>query len=111
MDEIYKMVSANVRKYRVQAGMTQQQLADALDVGYAYISKLERGRSGVKLGTLNKIAEALSVSIGDLVGTRQVSSRHLVGKGLEREISQLSRGDLNQLSRLFQQAKRLLSSR
>ncbi len=111
MDEIYKRVSVNVRKYRTQAGLTQQQLADALDVGYAYISKLERAKTGVKLGTLNKIASALGVSVGELVGASRVSSRHLIGKRLEREITQLSKNELHQLSRLFQRAKKLLATR
>lgn len=43
----YKKLRAVLKALRVEAGMTQLQLALALDVGQSYISKLERGESFV----------------------------------------------------------------
>lgn len=37
----YDIVRKNIRKYRKWANMTQQQLADAIDVSMHYISQIE----------------------------------------------------------------------
>lgn len=43
----YNDLRALLRKVRVQAGLTQVQMAEALSVGQSYVSKLERGENFV----------------------------------------------------------------
>ena len=58
-------VSKNIKKYRIEAGITQEQLA--LDVGksYDFIRRLEykKGEIGCSLDTLYKISIVLGVTM------------------------------------------------
>ena len=56
-----------IRRYRDASGLSQQQLADCLDVSKGFISALEGGRSVPNLDRLLQIAEALRVPPGALV--------------------------------------------
>lgn len=52
------MVAELVRDSRKKAHLTQQQLAEKLNVNRAYISKIERASSDVRISTLRKIVES-----------------------------------------------------
>lgn len=56
-------ISENVKRYRIEAGMTQKDLAMAM--GYkspSTIAKIESGENSVDLETCKKLAEILNVS-------------------------------------------------
>ena len=57
------MIGELIKKVRQNNGMTQQQLADALGVQRAAISKYEKGIVPPNITTLEKIATALEVPI------------------------------------------------
>jgi predicted transcriptional regulator len=49
-----------LRRLRQEAGKTQAELADTLDVSQSYIARLERGTLDPKLSIVNKIVELLT---------------------------------------------------
>ncbi|CAN5913084.1 helix-turn-helix transcriptional regulator [soil metagenome] len=51
------MIAELVKDARAMAHLTQQQLADRLEVNRAYISKIERGVGDVRVSTLKRIVE------------------------------------------------------
>ena len=51
------MVAELVKESRKKAHLTQQQLAEKLNVKRTYISKIERASSDVRISTLRKIIE------------------------------------------------------
>ncbi len=51
-----------VRAFRTECGMTQQDLAEALDLSIAYVSLIERGGRNPPYTTVVAIARALGVS-------------------------------------------------
>jgi len=51
---------------RIRAGLTQEQMADQLEVTKETISNLERGVHGPKFDTLEKIAKVLNVPVIEL---------------------------------------------
>lgn len=51
------MIAEMLKSARKDAHLTQQQLADKLKVNRAYISKIERAISDMRLSTLKKIVE------------------------------------------------------
>lgn len=61
------IVGAQIRHYRMQAGLTQSALADALGVTVQAVSKWERG-GAPDIAMLPDIADRLSVSIDTLFG-------------------------------------------
>ena len=56
-----------IRRYRHQAGLSQQQLADSVGVSKGFISALEGGRSAPSVDMLVQIADALGVSAGAIM--------------------------------------------
>lgn len=55
-----------LRVLRDRAGLTQEQLADRLQMDATYVSRIERGRRGVQWLTVQRFLRALDVSLGDL---------------------------------------------
>ena len=51
------MVAELVKESRKKAHMTQEQLAKKLNVNRAYISKIERASSDIRISTLRRIIE------------------------------------------------------
>ncbi len=63
MDVDYQVIGGRIRKAREDKGITQELLAERIDVSNAYISKIERGKTAVNLDNLDKICTALNISI------------------------------------------------
>ena len=55
-----------IRKARKDKRMSQEELADRVDLHYTTISRIERGISNPPVQTVSKIAKALRVSLSDL---------------------------------------------
>ena len=51
------MIAELVKEARAKAQLTQEELADRLNVKRSYISKIERGVSDIRISTLRKIIE------------------------------------------------------
>ena len=56
----------NVKKYRLDAKISQEKLADLCDLHRTYISNVERGKRSISLNNIEKIALALKINIQDL---------------------------------------------
>ncbi len=52
-----------IRELRTERSWTQQMLADHAGIGQDHLSELERGRKEIGIKTLERIAEALDVSL------------------------------------------------
>ena len=60
--EINIQIGENIKAAREHAKMTQEQLAEYIEVSPQYISDLERGVVGVSIATLKRLCIALGVS-------------------------------------------------
>ncbi|MEP9357099.1 helix-turn-helix transcriptional regulator [Xanthobacter sp. KR7-65] len=65
--DIRRIFGANVRRYRVAAGLSQEAVAVKMGVDRAYVSGMERGQQNVTLLTMWHLAEALNVKPADLL--------------------------------------------
>jgi transcriptional regulator with XRE-family HTH domain len=61
------LVGANVRRRRVELGMTQEDLAEAAGLSQQYISGLERGQRNPTVVTLWELSRPLSLLPADLL--------------------------------------------
>ena len=59
--DIIRVFSQNVRKYRLQKGMSQEELADKANLHRTYISAVERERRNISIENIQHIAEALNI--------------------------------------------------
>ena len=53
--------AANLRRFRHEKGITQEELADLAKLNRTYLSKLETGATYAGLEIVGKLAEALAV--------------------------------------------------
>ncbi len=61
-----RLIGKQIARFRKESGMSQAQLAEAIDVASETISRLERGVSIPSLNTLEKISGVLNISFKDL---------------------------------------------
>ena len=63
----YSKIGQNIRKLRKERGITQQQMAQWLNLSPGYYGKMERGMKKISLDHLSRIGEILDVPIEILV--------------------------------------------
>ena len=61
-------ISENIRKYRKEAGLTQEQLAERFGVSFQAVSRWENGTTYPDIELLPAIAESFGVGIDELMG-------------------------------------------
>ncbi|MFB1487752.1 MULTISPECIES: helix-turn-helix transcriptional regulator [unclassified Thiocapsa] len=59
-------LARNLRKLRVSAGLSQDDLAERTGLSQTWISRLESGGANPTIETLSSIAEALEIRVHDL---------------------------------------------
>ena len=74
-----------IRELRKEKGMTQQELANLLHITDRAVSKWERGLCAPDLSTLEPLAQALGISVGELI-TGERMAMQVPADGLERTV-------------------------
>ncbi|WP_332691910.1 helix-turn-helix domain-containing protein [Bosea sp. (in: a-proteobacteria)] len=65
--DIRMVIAANARALRLAKGLTQAQVAQRLGVDRAHVSALEMGQRNPTAVSLWEIAQALEITVSDLV--------------------------------------------
>ncbi len=72
----YTIIGERLKKARTDKKMTQERLAEKLDVSIAFLSRIERGNSHVNLKRLSQICEILGVSEGYILNDASSNSEN-----------------------------------
>jgi len=59
--DIRRVFGANMRRYRLAAGISQEAVAERMGVDRAHVSSMERGQQNVTLLTIWQAAQALNI--------------------------------------------------
>lgn len=62
----YRDLGLAISYFRKSRGMTQQQLADIMDVNYETISRIENANTGISMDMLFELSKALGISLGEI---------------------------------------------
>lgn len=74
----YSVIGERLKRARKEKHLTQEQLAEKLDVSIAFLSRIERGSSQINLKRLSQICEILDTTEGDILnGTSSKSAKYL----------------------------------
>lgn len=65
--DIHARLAKNLRRLRVEKGLSQEAFAFEVNIHRTYISDLERGRRNPSIEIIERIALAMSVPSGDLL--------------------------------------------
>lgn len=74
----YSVIGRRIKEARNEQNMTQENLADILNISVAFLSRVETGKAQINLKRLTQIAEILKVSPGYLLtGSNTTSKEYL----------------------------------
>ena len=77
----YTIIGERLKKARIDKNLTQEKLAEKLDVSIAFLSRVERGNSHINLKRLSQICEILGVSEGFILnGVSNKSENYLTSE-------------------------------
>ncbi len=67
MSDIAKIIGQRIRNYRTQKGLSQEKLAELSGCHSTYIGQLERGEKNATLESVERITNALEISLSKLL--------------------------------------------
>ena len=76
----YSVIGSRIKQARLAKNMTQEDLADKIDISVAFLSRVERGNSHINLKRLNQLCDLLDVSEGYLLSGASSSSENYLDK-------------------------------
>ncbi|MDG4669278.1 cupin domain-containing protein [Mycobacterium sp. 236(2023)] len=96
-----RKLGAEIRRIRMERGLTLVDIAEDTGLSASMLSMLERGKTGVSIGSLVAVASALDVAVGELFQPAKTPEHSLVrhseqqaiaiGPGVTRRLIQRSR--------------------
>ena len=68
-EDIYNTIRRNIKKYRLEKGLTSAQLAEMVDLSHDFIRQIqsEKAEYNLSVETFYKISVALGVSLDELI--------------------------------------------
>lgn len=72
----YKIIGERLRKARIDTGLTQENLAEKLDVSVAFISRIECGTTRLNLTRLSEICSLLDIDEGLILNGASTGSKN-----------------------------------
>lgn len=87
----YKLIGERIKEARKKAGISQERLAEIIDVANAYISRIERGSSQINLKRLSQISIALSIPIDKLINGTTVESKIYLNKEFQEVLEKCTK--------------------
>lgn len=74
----YNIIGERLKKARIDNKLTQEMLAEKLDVSIAFLSRIERGSSHISLKRLSQICDILGITEGQILnGSSNNSNSYL----------------------------------
>ncbi len=67
MQEISKKLGENLKRIRTKKKLSQGAIARILEVDKGYISNIENGKKNPTLATIERLANAINVSVDELL--------------------------------------------
>ncbi|MCC0727228.1 helix-turn-helix transcriptional regulator [Clostridioides sp. ZZV14-6045] len=85
MEMDYKALGKRIKIARIKKGITQESIANEIDITPSHLSNVETGKTKVSLPTLIDIANALSINVDSLLCDNILNSK-IVFEGEAKEI-------------------------
>lgn len=105
--KLKKLLGAKVSFYRKSIGMTQERMAEELDLSVDMVGKLERGVAAPSFKTLEKLCNVLNKDILELFGDSLHTELRTAKANTLRDINTLL---IKMNEKELEQAKKLLNA-
>lgn len=79
-------IGRSIRRYRKQAKLTQQELADLANISRTYLADVERDRYNPSIETLKSIAKALQIDVSQLFDDTEESRQEIPSWATKKDV-------------------------
>ena len=100
----YNEIGQRIRKYRKDRGLSQEQLAEAVNISVTHMSHIETGNTKLSLPVLVALASALQVSCDDLLCGSEDTTAEAIS-GIMRTVRECSLSQLKIITALIRAVK------
>ena len=83
----YKSIGRRIKAARISLDMTQERLAEKVNLSPSHLSNIETGTTKVSLSTIVKLANALHVSVDSLLADSVVQSKAVFEQDIQTILS------------------------
>lgn len=97
-----RLLGKRIKELRKNAGYTQEQLAELIDIETSSLSGIESGRHFPSLPTVERIAENLNVEMKSLFDFNHLQSYDKMKADIVNNINRLDEKELSIIYRLFE---------
>lgn len=102
MKSTRELLGARIKELRKQKGLTQEQLAEHVDLAARYISLIEVGRSSPSLETIDSIAATLGVELKELFDFMHLDPGSVAPDRMMKKLDTIEARDRQILCRLME---------
>ena len=107
----YKDMGKRIREFRESKHMTQAALSELAGIEPSNLSHIERAATKVSLPTLINIANALEVSLDELVCGSLIKSEHIAVRQLNELLSDCTPDELQAVIEMVKVMKKIMRKR
>ena len=101
-----ELLGRRVRELRKKRGLTQERLAEKATVDVKYLGSIERGTENPTIGTLEKLASALSVKVRQILDfEHEVQGKRLLRRRINQVLDKCDEKELQTILRLVSMIK------
>lgn len=97
---IKKLLGSRIKELRHGRGLSQEQLAEIVDIDTKHLSRIETGLSAPTVDRLDIIADALNVEVRSLFEFGHLDNREVQLAGIDKMLKQLDENDLKVIYRI-----------
>lgn len=98
----YKLIGNRIKFFRKTCALTQEKLAEEIDVSVGYISKVERGIEKPNLELLASIASVVECDLSDLISDTTVTKKGYLSEELAQLVDMLAPNERRMLYRMIE---------
>ena len=96
--DLKKMIGSRIQKIRKQKGLTQDRLAEDINISSKYLSSIERGKENPTLNTIIQLSESLDVDLDKIFELVHLDDPEISRK---RIISLIDKAEPEQLKMIY----------
>ena len=104
----YDAIGLRIKIARIKAKMTQEKLAEQVGLSTAHISNIETGNTKLSLSTIVKLANALTVSVDELLCDSIINSSYVYSREAQETLLDCSPYEIRILLDILKSTKEAL---
>lgn len=108
MELDYKAIGKRIKIARIKADLTQERLAEKIELSPTHMSNIETGTTRVSLTTIVSLANALSVTVDDLLCDNVIKSKVQFEKDISSILADCDEYEIRIIKDMVQSLKETL---